>query len=282
MCKCSIDLRAVLGLEQIDADLFRGNSPNTSSQRVFGGQLIAQAMAAACRTVEGRLPHSLHAYFIKPGDPQVPIIYRVERLRDGKSYSTRGVTAIQRSNAILSIMVSFHAEEQGTFDHQDKIPDALPPETLTAEELSKQEMCSETPEFIRRYYAIELRLVEIGRYVGQKIEDGHIHIWIKTAARLPEDPALHICALAYVSDYTLLDAVMARYGRTPFDKRVIPASLDHAMWFHRPFRADDWLLYAHESPSAQEGRGLARGLIFKSDGTLAASVAQEGSVRERR
>lgn len=282
MCKSPIDLRAVLGLEQIDADLFRGNSPNTSSQRVFGGQLIGQAMAAACRTVEGRLPHSLHSYFIKPGDRQVPIIYLVERLRDGMSYSTRGVTAIQRGNAILSIMVSFHAEEQGAFDHQNKMPDALPPEKLTTEDLSKQEMCSETPEFIRRYYAIELRPVEMGRYAGQKIEDGRIHIWIKTATRLPDDPALHICALAYASDYTLLDSVMARYGRTPFDKRVMPASLDHVMWFHRPFRADDWLLYAHESPSAQGGRGLARGLIFKPDGTLAASVAQEGAVREQR
>ncbi|WP_027546692.1 acyl-CoA thioesterase II [Bradyrhizobium sp. WSM2254] len=282
MCKSPIDLRAVLSLEQIDADLFRGNNPNTTSQRVFGGQLIGQAMAAACRTVKDRLPHSLHSYFIKPGDPQVPIIYRVERLRDGKSYSTRGVTAIQRGNAILSIMVSFHAEEQGTFDHQDKMPDALTPAKLTPAEWSNRETCSETAEFIRHYYAIELRPVEIGRYVGQKIEDGHVHIWIKTAARLPEDSALHICALAYASDYTLLDSVMARYGRTPFDKRVMPASLDHAMWFHRPFRADDWLLYAHESPSAQGGRGLARGLIFKRDGTLAATVAQEGALRESR
>ncbi|VIO69729.1 acyl-CoA thioesterase II [Bradyrhizobium ivorense] len=282
MSKSLIDLLPILDLEPIDVNLFRGNSPNISSQRVFGGQVIGQAMVAACRTVEGRLPHSLHCYFIQPGDPQVPIIYRVERLRDGKSYSMRRVTAIQHGNAIFSIMVSFHAEEEGAFDHQDKMPDVPPPEKFTAEELPKEQMFPETPEFIRRNYAIELRPVEIGRYFGQKIDDGRIHIWIKTGAKLPEDPALHMCALAYASDYSLLDAVMARYGRTPFNKQMMSASLDHAMWFHRPFCADEWLLYAHESPSAQGGRGLARGLIFKPDGTLVASVAQEGSVRERR
>ncbi|MBT1516666.1 acyl-CoA thioesterase II [Bradyrhizobium sp. SRL28] len=277
-----IDLLAILNLERIEMNLFRGNSLNTSSQRVFGGQVIGQAMVAACRTVEGRLPHSLHCYFIRPGAPQVPIIYEVERLRDGKSYSTRRVTAIQHGNAILSMMASFHAEEQGTFDHQDTIPEVPPPERLTVEELSKQPMLPETPEFIRRHYALELRPVEIGRYFGQKFDDGRIHIWIKAAAKLPDDPALHMCALAYASDYSLLDSVMARYGYTPFDKRMMAASLDHVMWFHRPFRADEWLLYAHDSPSAQAGRGLTRGLIFKPDGALVASVAQEGSVRERR
>ncbi|MBP0112273.1 acyl-CoA thioesterase [Bradyrhizobium vignae] len=282
MCRSSIHLPAILDLQPIDVNLFRGNSPNTGSQRVFGGQLIGQAMVAACRTVEGRLPHSLHCYFIKPCTPQMPIIYRVEHLRNGKSSSCRSVTAIQCGDPILSIMVSFHAEEQGIFDHQDKLPDVPPPEKLTEEEFSRQSIFSEGPEFIRRYYAIDLRPVEIGRYVGQKIDDGRIHIWIKVAAKLPEDPALHICALAYASDYSLLDAVMARYGRPPFDKRMIPASLDHAMWFHRPFRADEWLLYAHDSPSAKGGRGLARGLIFKSNGMLVASVAQEGSVRKRR
>mgnify|MGYP002715485993 CR=1 FL=1 len=128
----------------------------------------------------------------------------------------------------------------------------------------------------------ELRPVELGRYFGQQIDDGRIHVWIRTAAKLPDDPALHLCALAYASDFSLLDAVMARYGRTLFDRRMMPASLDHAMWFHRPFRADEWLLYAQDSPSAQSGRGLTRGLIFKPDGTLVASVAQEGSVRERK
>ncbi|WGR96242.1 acyl-CoA thioesterase II [Bradyrhizobium sp. ISRA443] len=281
-----IDLLAILDLEPIKVNLFRGNNPKTGSQRVFGGQMIGQAMVAACRTVEGRLPHSLHCYFIQSGVPEVPIIYHVERLRDGRSYSTRRVTAIQHGDVIFSIMVSFHVEEEGAFDHQDKMPDVLPPEELTAEKLSGWPMFSEIPEIVRRYYEpdrpVELRPVEIDRYVGEKIEHGRIHIWIRTAAQLPDDPALHMCALAYASDFSLLDAVMARYGRTLFDKRMISGSLDHAMWFHRPFRVDGWLLYAKESPSAQGGRGLTRGLIFKPDGTLVASVAQEGSVRERR
>jgi acyl-CoA thioesterase-2 len=230
---------------------------------------------AACRTVEGRLPHSLHCYFILPGDPQIPIIYEVERLRDGRSYTTRRVTAIQHGHAIFSIMVSFHVDEASAFDHQDKMPEVPPPEKLTAEEVAKQPMFREMPEFIRRP-------VELNRYFGERIEDGRIHVWIRTASKLPDDPALHMCALAYASDFSLLDAAMARYGRTLFDQRMMPASLDHAMWFHRPFRADEWLLYAQDSPSAQGGRGLTRGMIFKQDGTLVASVAQEGSLRERR
>ncbi|UPJ59828.1 acyl-CoA thioesterase II [Bradyrhizobium sp. 192] len=282
MSESLIDLLAIFDVEPIETNLFRGKSPNTNAQRVFGGQMIAQAMIGACRTVEGRLPNSLHGYFIRPGDPQVPIIYQVERLREGKSYSTRRVTAIQHGNAIFSMVVSFHAGEESAFHHQDKMPRAPPPEKLMAGKLPKQPMYCETTEFIRRDYAIELRPVEIGRYVGQKIDDGRVHIWIKAAARLRDDPELHMCALAYASDYSLLDAVTARYERPLFDKRMMIASLDHAMWFHRPFRADEWLLYAKESPSAQDGRGLVRGLIFKPDGTLVASVAQEGSVRERR
>ncbi|MCK1571752.1 acyl-CoA thioesterase II [Bradyrhizobium sp. 174] len=284
--KGSIDLFAILDLEPIDVNLFRGHNLEAGRQRVFGGQVIGQAMVAACRTVEGRLPHSLHCYFIQPGDPRVPIIYEVRRMRDGKSYSTRGVTAMQGGNAILSLIVSFHAEEQGAFDHQDKMPEAPPPETLSAEELSKHPMFPRMPEIIRRYYEpgrpIELRPVEVGRYVGEKIDHGRLHIWIKTAAKLPDDPALHMCALAYASDFPLLDALMARYGRTLFDERIMWASLDHAMWFHRKFRADDWLLYAQDSPSAQRGRGFTRGMIFTGSGTLVASIAQEGSVRERR
>jgi acyl-CoA thioesterase-2 len=176
MSKSLIDLISILDLEPIEANLFRGRSPKTSWQRVFGGQVIGQAMVAACRTVEGRLPHSLHCYFILPGDPQIPIVYEVERLRDGKSYSTRRVTAIQHGNAIFSIMVSFHVEEEGAFDHQDRMPDVPPPEKLTAEEVAKQPMFKEMPDFIKRYYEsdrpIELRPVELGRYFGQKIDDG--------------------------------------------------------------------------------------------------------------
>lgn len=286
MSRDLIDLLAILDLEPIEVNLFRGSSPKTNSHRVFGGQVIGQAMVAACRTVEDRLPHSLHCYFVQAGDPQVPIIYQVERLRDGKSYSTRRVTAIQQGNAICSIMGSFQVEEEGTIDHEAEMPNVPPPDKFTAEELSKQLMSHEMPKIIRLYYApdrpVKIRPVEIGRYVGQKVNDGSIHFWIKTAAQLPDDPVVHMCALAYASDFSLLDAVMARYGRTLFDERMISASLDHAMWFHRPFRADEWLLYAQDSPSAQRGRGLTRGMIFKPDGTLVASVAQEGSVREGR
>ncbi|KAA0077888.1 acyl-CoA thioesterase II [Tardiphaga sp. P9-11] len=286
MSKSLIDLIDILDLETIEVNMFRGRSPKTRWQRVFGGQVIGQAMVASCRTVEGRMPHSLHCYFILPGDPQIPIVYEVERLRDGKSYSTRRVTAIQHGHAIFSMMVSFHAEEEDSFNHQDPMPDVPPPDKLTAEELSKHPIIEKMPDFIRRYYEsdrpIELRPVEFQRYAGEKIPEGRINFWIRTAAKLPDDPALHMCALAYASDFSLLDSIMARYGRTLFDGQAMAASLDHAMWFHRPFRADEWLLYSQDSPSAQNGRGLARGLIFKPDGTLVATVAQEGSVRERR
>lgn len=278
------DLISILDLEPLEVNLFRGISPKTDWQRVFGGQVIGQAMVAACRTVEGRMPHSLHCYFILPGDPKIPIIYQVERLRDGKSYSTRRVSAIQHGNVIFSMIVSFHVEEEGTFDHQEKMPTVPPPEDLPADD--NKMILEHMPEFIRRYYEserpIELRPVEFKRYLGEKLPDGRMNIWIRAAAKLPDDPALHLCALAYASDFSLLDAVMARYGRTVFETRVMAASLDHAMWFHRPFRADEWLLYSQDSPHARGGRGLARGLIFKPDGTLVASVAQEGSIRERR
>ncbi|MGY2843653.1 acyl-CoA thioesterase-2 [Bradyrhizobium sp. USDA 4509] len=282
MSKSLTDLLTILDLELLEVNLFRGTRPKVTWRRVFGGHVIGQAMVAACRTVEGRLPHSLHCYFLLPGDPHVQIIYQVERLRDGKSYSTRRVTAIQHGNAIFSTMVSFHAEEAGAFGHQDKMPDVPSPRTLCAEKTAKQPIFPERPEFIRRNYALELHPVEIGRYMGQKIEDGRFHIWFRIATRLPDEPSLHICALAYASDYPLLDAAMVRYGRTLFENRMVTASLDHAMWFHRSFRADEWLLYAQDSPSAHGGRAVTRGLIFKPDGTLVASVAQEGSVREPR
>lgn len=281
MPKSRVDLLTVLDLEQIEVNLFRGNSPHAGTQRVFGGQLIGQAMVAACRTVERRLPHSLHCYFIKAGDPKVPIVYKVERLRDGNCYSMRHVIAIQHGHAMFSITMSFHADEDGALHHQDKMPKVPPPERSITKELAAQPTFLESSEFMRRYYAIEVRSVEIGGHCSPNVDDGRNYIWIKTTAKLPEDPALHMCALAYASDYPLLDAVMARHRDTACDKRVMFASLDHAMWFHRPFHADDWLLYSQESPSAQDGRGLTRGLFFQPDGTLVASVAQEGSVRER-
>ncbi|NOJ44647.1 acyl-CoA thioesterase [Bradyrhizobium australiense] len=294
MPKGLMGLLAILGLEPIGQNVFRGSSPNPSFQRVFGGQLIGQAMIAASRTVEARMAHSLHACFVQPGDPKVPIIYEVELLRNGKSYSTRRVTAVQHGKAIFSVVVSFHVGEQSAFEHQDKMPSVQQPEELTTDALSRNPLFAELPEGVRRWYEpdrvielpyppIELRPVEFGHYMGRKLRDERIHFWLRIAEKLPNDPVLHMCALAYASDWSLLDAVLARYGRTVLDdSNILGASLDHAMWFHRPFRADEWLLYVKDSPSAQGGRGLARGSIFKRDGTLVATVAQEAAIRTRR
>ena len=286
MSKSLIDLISILDLEPIEENLFRGNSPKTGWQRVFGGQVIAQAMVAACRTVEGRLPHSLHCYFILPGDPQIPIIYQVERLRDGKSYSTRRVTAIQHGHAIFSIMVSFHAEEEGAFDHQDKMPDVPPPEKLTPEEFAKQPMFKEMPEFIRRYYEsdrpIELRPVELGRYFGEKIEDGRIHVWIRTAASCPTTRRC-TCArwpMRRISRCWMRS--MARYGRTLFDKRMMPAASTMRCGFTARSAPTNGCSTRRIRRAPRTAVASTRGLIFKPDGTLVASVVQEGSVRERR
>jgi acyl-CoA thioesterase II len=279
------DLLAVLDLEPLEVNLFRGRSPQVGWQRVFGGQVIGQALVAATRTVEGRPPHSMHAYFLLPGDPKVPIIYEVDRIRDGKSFTTRRVVAIQHGHPIFSMSVSFHADEDG-LDHQAKMPDVPKPDSLPSEAEIKERVLPQMPDPVRRYYErdrpIELRPVEFSRYLGKKSEDGRFNVWIRTTGRLPDDPAIHRCVLAYASDMTLLDTALVPHGRTVFEKSIMAASLDHALWFHRPFRADEWLLYAQDSPNLHGARGFARGLIFASDGTLVASVAQEGLLRERR
>jgi acyl-CoA thioesterase-2 len=279
------ELLTILDLEPLEVNLFRGRSPQVGWQRVFGGQVIGQALVAACRTVEGRPPHSLHAYFLLPGDPKVPIIYDVDRIRDGKSFTTRRVNAIQHGHPIFSMAVSFHADEAG-FEHQAKMPDVPGPEELPSEADVRARILPMMPDPVRRYYErerpIELRPVEYERYLGKKFENGRFNLWIRTTARLPDDPAIHQCVLAYASDMTLLDTALVRHGRTLFEKELMGASLDHALWLHRPFRADDWLLYAQDSPNLHGARGFSRGLIFKRDGTLVASVAQEGLVRERR
>jgi acyl-CoA thioesterase-2 len=279
------DLLSILDLEQLDINLFRGRSPQVGWQRVFGGQVIGQALVAAVRTVEGRPAHSMHAYFLLPGDPKVPIIYDVDRMRDGKSFTTRRVTARQHGHPIFSMMASFHAQEEG-LDHQAKMPDVPPPEQLPSDAEMREKLLPTMPEAVRKYYErerpIELRPVEFDRYRGTKYPDSRFHIWIRATGRLPDDPAIHQCALAYSSDYALLDTALHPPGRTLFEKEFMGASLDHALWLHRPFRADDWLLYAQDSPNLHGSLGFARGLIFKRDGTLVASVAQEGLVRLRR
>jgi acyl-CoA thioesterase-2 len=279
------ELLDLLDLEQLEVNLFRGRSPAVTWQRVFGGQVVGQALVAACRTVDGRPPHSLHAYFLLPGDPKVPIIYEVDRIRDGKSFTTRRVIAIQHGHPIFSMSVSFHADEPG-FDHQAKMPDVPRPDRLPGEAEIKQSTLPMMPDPVRRYFErerpIELRPVEFERYLGKKYEDGRFHVWIRATGKLPDDPAIHQCVLAYASDMTLLDSALIPHGRTVFEKEIMAASLDHALWLHRPFRADEWLLYAQDSPNMHGARGFSRGLIFASDGTLVASVAQEGLVRQRR
>jgi acyl-CoA thioesterase-2 len=279
------DLLDILDLEELDLNLFRGRSPQAGWQRVFGGQVIGQALVAAVRTVEGRPPHSMHAYFILPGDPKVPIIYDVDRIRDGKSFTTRCVTARQHGHPIFSMLVSFQSHEAG-LEHQAKMPDVPMPEDLPSEQDVRRKMLPTMPDPVRRYYErerpIELRPVEYDRYGGKKYPDGKFHLWIRTTGKLPDTPALQECVLAYASDMTLLDAALAPHGRTLFEKDFMAASLDHALWLHRPFRADDWLLYAQDSPNLYGSRGFSRGLIFTRDGTLVASVAQEGLVRLRR
>ncbi len=282
------ELIKTLNLEPLELNLFRGRSPQSRWQRVFGGQVIGQALVAACRTVEdvaSRPPHSLHAYFLLGGDPKVPIIYEVDRIRDGKSFTTRNVKAIQHGHAIFSMSVSFHVHEEG-LSHQFKMPDVPKPDALPTETELKERVWPLMPEPVRRYYErerpIELRPVEYGRYLGEKSEDGRFHVWMRATGRLPDEPAIHQCVLAYASDMMLLDAALIPHGLSVFSENIMAASLDHALWFHRPFRADEWLLYAQDSPNLSDSRGFSRGLIFAIDGTLVASVAQEGLLRMRR
>lgn len=285
MSSAVADLLSVLDLEPLEVNLFRGRSPQVGWQRVFGGQVIGQALVAACRTVDGRPPHSMHAYFLLAGDPKVPIIYEVDRIRDGKSFTTRQVKAIQHGHPIFSMAVSFHTAEP-SLHHQARMPDVPSPEELPSEAEMRERILPMVPDTVRRYYErerpIELRPVEFERYRGKKLPDGRFHIWIRATGRLPDDPTIHQCVLAYASDMMLLDTALVVHGRSLFEKDFMAASLDHALWLHRPFRADDWLLYAQDSPNLDGSRGFARGLIFKRDGTLVASVAQEGLVRERR
>jgi acyl-CoA thioesterase-2 len=278
----------ILDLEPLEVNLFRGRSPQSSWQRVFGGQVIGQALVAACRTVDDlatRPPHSLHAYFLLGGDPKVPIIYEVDRIRDGRSFTTRNVKAIQHGHAIFSMSVSFHGAEPG-LTHQFKMPDVPKPDALPSEAETRDRIYPLLPPAARRYYErerpIEFRPVEYSRYLGEKSETGRFDIWIRTTGRLPDEPAIHQCVLAYASDMMLLDAALIPHGKSVFSEDIMAASLDHALWFHRPFRADEWLLYSQDSPNLAGSLGFSRGLIFDLNGTLIASVAQEGLLRPRR
>ncbi|WP_421872517.1 acyl-CoA thioesterase II [Nitratireductor rhodophyticola] len=280
------DLLAILDLETLEHNLFRGRSPQSAWQRVFGGQVIGQALVAAQRTVDAaRHVHSLHCYFMRPGDPAVPIIYEVDRIRDGGSFTTRRVVAIQHGHAIFSLSASFQREEPG-LDHQLPMPEGVtPPENLRTQREFLAEFGERVPENIRRYWArerpIEVRPVIIEHYTSRDKLPPRQDVWIRTTGPVPDDRALQAAVLAYLSDMTLLDTSTFAHGRNGFDPDIQMASLDHAMWFHRQHKLDDWLLYTQDSPSAQGARGFSRGSLYSLDGTLIASVAQEGLVRLR-
>ncbi|MBB6485373.1 acyl-CoA thioesterase II [Rhizobium lusitanum] len=276
---------ATLDLETIEMNLFRGNSPQVGWQRVFGGQVIGQALMAAQRTVEGdRFVHSLHAYFMLPGDPSVPILYQVDRLRDGSSFNTRRVLAIQHGKAIFALTASFQVDEPG-FDHQEEMPEVPMPEELMDEEQIKARYIVHAPENVRRYWAgkraIEIRPVSIESYFSRSQPSRRQNIWVRLTGPVPDDRLYRNAVLAYLSDMTLLDVALNAHGTSVLDPSVQVASLDHAMWFHRPFRFDDWLLYSQESSSASGARGFARGSLFTRSGVLIASVAQEGLIRKK-
>ncbi len=278
-------LLATLDIEPLEKNLYRGMSPQVGWQRVFGGQVIGQALVAAQRTVEnGRQVHSLHCYFMRPGDPSVPIIYEVDRLRDGGSFTTRNVVAIQHGEAIFSLLASFQAAEAG-LEHQLPMPEVPAPEELPSEKQLAEQYIDHAPENVRRYWQrdrpIELRPVDLKHYVSREKLEPRQNIWFRATGSLPRDPAVQAAVLAYASDMTLLDTSLFAHGMSVFDSRLQVASLDHSVWFHRPVNMEEWHLYSQDSPSSAGGRGLNRGMIHTRDGVLVASVAQEGLIRVR-
>jgi acyl-CoA thioesterase-2 len=275
-------LVSLLDLEQIEEDMFRGRSPQGEGrQRVFGGQVAGQALVAAGRTVPADRPvHSLHAYFIRPGDTSVPLIYTVERLRDGRSFTTRRVTAIQHGNAIFTLSASFHVREPG-FEHADPMPDVPDPEDVESE-AERLRRLSLPPDEFTRDNPIDLRHVgplPIEAERDRSLMTSRNVVWLKADGELPDNPLLHVCLMTYASDMTLLDTVLLAQGVSWGHGLVSGASLDHAMWFHRPFRVDRWLLFVQDSPIASGARGLARGEVYTRGGELVVSVVQEGLLR---
>jgi acyl-CoA thioesterase II len=271
----------LLDLERIEVDIFRGKQPTESLQRVFGGQVAGQAMVAAGRTVPDDRPvHSLHAYFLRPGDPSVPIVYEVDRIRDGRSFTTRRVVAVQHGKAIFNLAASFQLVEDGV-THQSSMPDVPAPETLQRLEERMQPYHDELGGWYARPRPIDVRYVgdppRVAKDTGYRAPTSQV--WMRADGDLPDDPLLHVCAVTFASDMTLLDSTLLNHGLAWGSGDVIGASLDHAMWFHRPFRADEWWLYDQASPWTGASRGLARGSIYTRDGQLAVSVVQEGLIR---
>lgn len=282
------DLISLLDLEPLEVNLFRGRSRDIGSRSVFGGQVVSQGLVAATRTVEGRHPHSLHAYFLLPGDLASPIVYEVDRLRDGNSFSARRVQAIQHGRPILSMIASFQVPEEG-LEHQTPMPDVPPPDALPSYDELRASWAREAGPLhpkveasLKRSLGVEFKPVYPWNPLKPSVAEPRQAIWFRATDRIPEDAGLHRCLLAYASDFNLIGTALRPHGQSWFKPELSLASIDHALWFHRDTRVDDWLLYVMESPSAQGARGMTRGLIYDRAGKLVASVAQEGLMRLRK
>lgn len=276
------ELASILALEPIEVNLFRGQSPKEERFRIFGGQVVAQALTAAYRTIEGRICHSLQSYFIRPGDPAQPVLYQVERSRDGRSFATRRVIAIQKGEQIFNMACSFQLPEPG-YDHQAAMPEAPPPETVLDDDERWRQIYKDDPEELKRWARerpIELRPIDAIDVRDPKPAGAAHKVWLRARGDLGDDVALNQCLLAYASDYSLLGTAMRPHG-VSWLSGVQTASLDHILWFHRPTNFSRWHLYVQDSPSASGARGFNRGAIYREDGVLVASSAQEGLIRQR-
>ncbi len=268
----------LLDLERIEVNTFRGRHPEEERQRTFGGQVAAQALMAAGRTVEVGAVHSLHSYFLRPGDPRIPILYEVDRIRDGRSFTTRRVVAIQHGRAIYNMQASFHTEETG-LEHQFEIPDVAGPETIGRLDERIKDEGGNIDEWFKRQHPIDQRFVGELPWSPSRSKEPRQRVWIRADGTLPDDPLLHACVITYASDMSLLDSVLAPHSVRWDDGMLMVASLDHCMWFHRELHADQWLLYDMDSPIAHGGRGVARGFLWNEAGQLMTSMVQEGLTR---
>jgi acyl-CoA thioesterase-2 len=271
----------LLDLEPIEENIFRGTQPNEDRQRVFGGQVAGQALMAAGRTVEHGRVNSLHAYFLRPGDPTVPILYEVDRIRDGRSFTTRRVVAIQHGKAIFNMSASFADPERSALAHQIPMPDVPAPDTLAPLVERLEPWKEELVDWFDRPHPIDQRHIGDLPWHSKGAGEPYQRLWIRADGELPDDPLLHACVATYASDMNLFDVILAPHEVNWDDPEFMGASLDHCMWFHRPFRADEWLLYDTDSPIAANGRGLARGFLFERSGELCMTLVQEGLARVR-
>ncbi|MEI7592496.1 MAG: acyl-CoA thioesterase II [Actinomycetes bacterium] len=277
------DLITLLDLEAIEVNLFRGISPDVDAQRVFGGQVAGQALVAATRTVTAdRNVHSLHGYFLRPGDPKVPILYEVDRIRDGRAFTTRRVVAVQHGRAIFNLQASFHIREEG-LEFEAPMPLDIPePESLPTYRERWEPWADLLGDWYERDRPIDTRTIDWEPRDRVRPLPPHQNVWMRADGTLPDEQVLHDCILTYASDMTLLDTTLLPHAVGAVEHNVMMASLDHAMWFHRPFRADEWLFYAQDTPSSSGARGIARGSIYTRDGHLAVTVVQEGLIRVER